>query len=69
MAIITEHPYITDSGEKDWTLVKTYSDEGFALIQLETGLEYSEAIDVFPIKYHYAEKIETEVDDELQHND
>ena len=36
-------------------LYRTYSDSGKMLIQVETGIEYSEAIDVYPFKYTYIE--------------
>lgn len=36
-------------------LVKHYSDEGFYILQNETGVEYSEAIDLMPCKYTYTE--------------
>ena len=36
-------------------LVKTYSDEGFRIKQLETGRFYDEAIDVIPLRYTYEE--------------
>ena len=36
-------------------LIRHYSDAGFALLQNETGVKYSEAIDVFPCKYTYTE--------------
>lgn len=36
-------------------LVKTYSDEGFRIKQLETGRIYDEAIDVIPLRYTYEE--------------
>lgn len=35
--------------------IKTYSDSGYYIKQVETGIEYSEAIDVVPIKYTYVE--------------
>ena len=44
-------------------LFRTYSDEGFMLIQNETGIEYSEAIDVEDVPYTYSDtgnKIEDE---------
>ena len=43
-------------------LVRTYSDEGYYIEQVETGLKYEDAVDV-PGKFHYiesSEKIETE---------
>lgn len=36
-------------------LYRTYSDEGFYIIQNETGTEYSEAIDVEGSLYTYSE--------------
>ena len=39
-------------------LNRTYSDEGYYLIQNETGLQYSEAIDVVPMRYTYSESEE-----------
>ena len=35
--------------------VKTYSDEGKYIQQVETGIKYSEAIDILPSKYTYIE--------------
>lgn len=39
----------------DGTLVKHYSDQGFLLLQNETGLKYFEPIDVVPCHYTYTE--------------
>ncbi len=35
--------------------VKTYSDEGYYIKQVETNIEYVEAIDVVPLQYTYVE--------------
>ena len=35
--------------------VKTFSDEGKYIQQVETGIKYSEAIDILPSKYTYVE--------------
>ena len=43
-------------------LYKTYSDEGFYIIQNETGVKYSEAIDVETATYTYTET-EEKIDD------
>jgi hypothetical protein len=43
------------------TLIQHYSDEGYKLMQLETGMIYPDPIDVVPCRYTYeetAEKIE-----------
>ena len=58
MAIVEQHPYIDENRKKHNDLVKHYSDEGKMIIQLETGTEYEEAIDTYPCKYTYAEKVE-----------
>lgn len=47
-------------------LYRNYSDEGFYIIQNETGIEYSEAIDVEDAPYTYSESehlIEVEDDE------
>lgn len=45
------------------TLIKHYSDQGYYILQKETGIQYEEAIDVVPCIYTYIEttnKLETE---------
>lgn len=37
------------------TLIRQYSDRNKVLLQNETGVEYSEAIDIVPCKYTYTE--------------
>lgn len=37
------------------TLIKHYSDSGYLLLQVETGIKYSEPIDVVPCQYTYEE--------------
>lgn len=37
------------------TLVRTYSDRGMKMEQVETGIIYDEAIDVIPCRYTYEE--------------
>lgn len=39
----------------DGTLIKHYSDAGFMLLQVETGMKYSDPIDVVPCAYTYEE--------------
>ena len=55
----------------DGTLIKHYSDAGFMLLQNETGMKYSDPIDLVPCAYTYSETdelIETEeiADDEIE---
>ena len=46
-------------------LFRTYSDEGCYMLQVETGLEYAEAIDVENAPYTYVEtKNKIEVQEE-----
>lgn len=52
------------------TLVKTYSDNNKYIIQNETGVKYSEAVDV-PNRYTYTESnedIEIEKTEEIEDN-
>lgn len=37
------------------TLVRHYSDAGFMMRQVETGVLYSDAVDVVPCRYTYEE--------------
>ena len=54
--ILTEHPY---KGNKK--LIRTYTDDpAKALLQLETGAVYEEAIDVYPRRFSYEEIEKTE---------
>ena len=39
----------------DGTLIKHYSDAGFMLLQVETGIKYTDPIDVVPCRYTYKE--------------
>ena len=50
MAIKTEN--ITIEGRE---LIKHFSDAGKNIRQVETGIEYAEAIDVMPCRYTYEE--------------
>ena len=53
----------------DGTLVKHYSDKGVMLLQVETGVKYSDPVDLVPCAYTYIETdelIETEDDEESE---
>lgn len=39
----------------DGTLIKHYSDAGVMLLQVETGMKYSDPVDVVPCRYTYEE--------------
>lgn len=45
-------------------LFRTYSDNGFCIIQKETGILYDEAVDVADADYHYEETNIKIVEDE-----
>lgn len=50
------------------TLIKHYSDAGFMLLQVETGIKYSDPVDVVPCRYTYEETdepIDVENDGEI----
>lgn len=53
--IIKQKPYIDDNGTVHENLVKHSSDRGVYIRQVETGIEYSEAVDVEPCRYTYEE--------------
>lgn len=36
-------------------LLRTYSDQGYRILQNETGIIYEEAIDIIPVQYTYSE--------------
>lgn len=49
----------------DGTLIKHYSDAGYMLLQVETGIKYSDPVDVVPCRYTYEETdelVEVETD-------
>ena len=50
--IVREHYKTRSDGVELW---RTYSDAGYLIRQVETGAEYSEAIDVADAPYTYAE--------------
>lgn len=56
MAVKEEYPYSDEKGFADFDKVKHYSDSGKTLIQVETGKEYEEALDVYPCQFSYVEK-------------
>lgn len=45
------------------TLIKHYSDQGFLLLQNETGVKYLDPIDIVPCPYTYTETNELEEND------
>lgn len=48
------------------TLIKHYSDKGVMLLQNETGIKYSDPVDVVPCAYTYTETDELiEGDEEI----
>ena len=49
----------------DGTLIKHYSDEGYLLLQNETGAKYSSPIDVYPCPYTYTETDEFDAEDSI----
>ncbi len=50
----------------DGTLIKHYSDAGYMLLQVETGIKYADPVDVVPCRYTYEETNELiESDEEM----
>lgn len=50
--IVQKHFKLSDDG---WELVKTRSDAGLKIRQVETGIVYDDAVDVMPCRYSYEE--------------
>ena len=50
----------------DGTLIKHYSDVGYVLLQVETGVKYSEPIDAVPCQYTYEETDELIEDESIE---
>ncbi len=61
--IIQEYPYNENTG-----LIRTFSDGGRVILQNETGIEYTSAVDVYPCRYTYSEtdKLIEDEEDEIQ---
>lgn len=53
--LIEQYPFIDESGVEHDNLVKHYSDENKLILQVETGVKYAEAVDVYPCRYTYEE--------------
>lgn len=53
----------------DGTLIKHYSDAGFMLLQVETGIKYADPVDVMPCRYTYTETDEPIDSKEVEIND
>ena len=56
----------------DGTLIKHYSDQGFLLLQNETGAKYSDPIDLVPCRYTYTETdelIDSEFDEDVNESE
>ena len=53
--LIEQYPFIDESGVERDNLVKHYSDENKLILQVETGVKYAEAVDVYPCRYTYEE--------------
>ena len=55
--IKVQYPFIDINGNKHVNLIKHYAEdkEGnkYYIKQIETGIEYSEAVDVYPSRYKY----------------
>jgi hypothetical protein len=65
--IITEYYKTRDDGV---VLNRTYSDKGMMLLQNETGIMYSDPVDIFPCPYTYTETEEpADADDSATEED
>lgn len=53
--IIAQHPFIDESGAERIELIEHKSDKGVLIKQVETGILYASAVDVYPCRYTYEE--------------
>ena len=53
--LIEQYPFIDEEGIEHDNLVRHYSDENKLILQVETGVKYAEAVDVYPCRYTYEE--------------
>lgn len=54
--IQTQYPFIDDFGTEHPNLIKHWTDdETKILLQIETGIMYEEAVDIYPCPYTYEE--------------
>ena len=53
----TQYPFIDNEGNENQGLIMHYAEneqgERFTIRQVETGIEYGEAVDVYPCRYTY----------------
>lgn len=53
--IQTFYPYVDEQGNIKDNLIKTFSNSNKMIRQIETGVIYTEAIDIYPCRYTYEE--------------
>lgn len=51
---------------REGTLIRHYSDQGVLLLQNETGIKYSDPVDIVPCPYTYTETDEPIEDPSLE---
>jgi hypothetical protein len=61
--IVQKIPYVDENGIEHPDKVKTYSDKGLQILQIETGRVFDNAVDTVPLKFNY-EETTTRVEDE-----
>lgn len=66
----TEYPYNNKN-----SLISHYAEDEsgmkYHITQVETGIKYSEAVDVYPCRYHYVatdEPVQEEIEEILENN-
>lgn len=53
--VIPERPTRDCEGNMRDDLIRHYSNEGYYILQNETGEPFTEAVDVYPCRYTYSE--------------
>ena len=70
----TEYPFIRDDGTADNGLIKHWAEDEkgirYIIRQIETGVEYGDAVDIFPCPYTYevTDKLEQTEDNNIEND-
>lgn len=68
----TQYPYIDTDGTLHENLIKTYAEDKngvpYYILQNQTNIEYSEAIDIYPSRFTYIATNKVVENNELKNN-
>lgn len=63
-----QYPYIDENGNEHYDQIRHYSENGYKVLQYETGEKYDDAVDTYPCRYTYYETDEP-IEKEVEQND